>query len=279
MSNKKELPNKGFTHGGKFHADDVFSTAFLRYINPEIVIERGYQVPDDFDGIVYDIGLGEYDHHQEDAEIRENGIPYAAFGLLWRSFSDYVLEKELADKLEESFIQPLDLSDNTGCKNEVAELVSLFNPTWDSEMSVNDAFEEAVSFASKILINKFTKLKSVKKADAIVEEALKDAKDNILILNIGVPWKHSVIDTEIEFCVYPSDRGGFGAQGVPIEKDSMELKIPFPKEWRGKRDDEIAAISGIPGLRFCHNSGFLIACETLEDTIAACHKAREEYRK
>lgn len=37
-----------FTHGGKFHADDVFSSALLLYINPEISITRGNSVPDDF---------------------------------------------------------------------------------------------------------------------------------------------------------------------------------------------------------------------------------------
>ena len=44
-----------FTHGGKFHADDVFSSALLLYINPEISITRGNSVPDDFTGIVFDI--------------------------------------------------------------------------------------------------------------------------------------------------------------------------------------------------------------------------------
>ena len=29
------VPQKGFTHGGKFHADDVFSTALLKILNPE----------------------------------------------------------------------------------------------------------------------------------------------------------------------------------------------------------------------------------------------------
>ena len=32
---------KAFTHGGKFHADDVFSAALLLYLNPEIQITRG----------------------------------------------------------------------------------------------------------------------------------------------------------------------------------------------------------------------------------------------
>lgn len=85
------VPDHGFTHGAKFHADDLFSTALLRLINPDIQVERGFDVPENFDGIVYDIGRGRFDHHQQDKEIRENGVPYAAFGLLarvWFLFPD-----------------------------------------------------------------------------------------------------------------------------------------------------------------------------------------------
>ena len=60
------IPDKGFTHGSKFHSDDVFATAFLKILNPDIQIERGFEVPEDFDGIVYDIGRGKFDHHQTD---------------------------------------------------------------------------------------------------------------------------------------------------------------------------------------------------------------------
>lgn len=49
-----------FTHGGKFHADDVFSSALLLYFNPEITITRGNKVPEDFKGIIFDIGRGKY---------------------------------------------------------------------------------------------------------------------------------------------------------------------------------------------------------------------------
>ena len=58
---------KAFTHGGKFHADDIFSSALLLYLNPEIQITRGNQVPEEYDGIVFDIGRGAYDHHQKDS--------------------------------------------------------------------------------------------------------------------------------------------------------------------------------------------------------------------
>ena len=52
-------PNaKAFTHSGKFHADDVFSSALLLYLNPQITITRGNRVPEDYDGIVFDIGRG-----------------------------------------------------------------------------------------------------------------------------------------------------------------------------------------------------------------------------
>ena len=53
-----KIPAKGFTHGGKFHADDVFSTALLQIVRPDIQVTRGFVVPDDFDGIVYDVGGG-----------------------------------------------------------------------------------------------------------------------------------------------------------------------------------------------------------------------------
>ena len=63
-------PNaKAFTHSGKFHADDVFSSALLLYLNPQITITRGNRVPEDYDGIVFDIGRGRYDHHQRETVV------------------------------------------------------------------------------------------------------------------------------------------------------------------------------------------------------------------
>ena len=60
-----KIPARGFTHAGKFHADDVFATALLQILRPDIKVSRGFVVPDDFDGIVYDIGDGMFDHHRE----------------------------------------------------------------------------------------------------------------------------------------------------------------------------------------------------------------------
>ena len=59
-----DVPDRGFTHGGVFHADDVFATALLTMLNPDIRVDRGPRVPDSFEGIVYDVlyvsGSGSY---------------------------------------------------------------------------------------------------------------------------------------------------------------------------------------------------------------------------
>lgn len=267
--------DKAFTHAGKFHADDVFSAALLTYMYPEIVIERGFTVPENYQGLVFDIGFGEFDHHQEDKRVRENGVPYAAFGLLWEKFGAQIVGEEEAKRFDEKFIQALDYSDNTGEYSEVTSLISLFNPSWDSKEDPEHAFFEAVLFAKRILELKFKKIESIERAKDVVEEAMKHVEDNIMVMEIGAPWKQQVIGTEIEFVVTPSQRGGFNAQGVPVSEDDQTLKIAFPEEWRGKTKEVLPQISGIETLHFCHNSGFLIATMTKEDAIKACKIAKK----
>ena len=175
-----KIPAKGFTHGGKFHADDVFSSALLLYFNPKITITRGNKIPEDFKGIVFDIGRGKYDHHQRDSRVRENGVPYAAFGLLWEELGAEILGEELAVKFDESFVQPLDRNDNTGEKNELATLIGNFNPSWDVENGENEAFSTAVQTAGMILVNMFEKYKGNERAEKRVEEIHKGAYDELI---------------------------------------------------------------------------------------------------
>lgn len=274
--NKVKVPHCAFTHAGKFHSDDVFSSALLTYLNPNIKITRAYVIPENFTGIVFDIGGGKYDHHQKDALVRDNGIPYAAFGLLWKEFGGLILSEKDAKSFDKSFVQPLDYSDNTGASNEIAELISLFNPNWDEDLDYDTCFNEAKGVALAILTKKFNFIKSINRAEDFVKEAVEKAEDNIVVLPKRAPWKNFVDGTNIEFVVYPSDRGGYNAQGVPVSMGSTTLKIPFPKEWRGKRAEEVKEISGIGTLSFCHNSGFLITAGTIEDTIRACKVAREQ---
>ena len=77
-----------------------------------------------------------------------------------------------------------------------------------------------------------------------------------------------VCPTEAKYIVFPSARGGYNAQAVPVESGSFESKIPFPEEWRGREKLELLCLQN--GVTFCHPSGFLIATDTKEQAIEAC---------
>ena len=276
----KKKDAKAYTHGGKFHADDVFSAALLLYINPEIVISRGNKVPEDFDGIVFDIGRGRYDHHQKDSRVRENGVPYAAFGLLWEALGKEILGEELAEKLDESFIQPLDINDNTGEKNELATLIGNFNPPWDAKGGSDEAFFQAVSVAGMILENKFERYRGNARADQRVEQVLEEhnPKDRILVLPEFIPCQKALAETEIAFVIFPSNRGGYCIQPQKREY-SMNYKCSFPLQWLGLEGEELVKETGLSSAVFCHKGGFLMTVGELEDAKAACKKALEVYQE
>ena len=279
-----------FTHSGKFHADDVFSSALLLYLNPEIRIIRGNKVPEDFDGIVFDIGRGRYDHHQKDSRIRENGIPYAAFGLLWEELGVEILGEELAQKFDESFVQPLDNNDNTGEKNELATLIGNFNPTWDAQGGNDEAFFQAVSVAGMILENKFERYRGNERADRQIEEVLaaheravtsgetaeRDAA--ILILPYFIPCQKRLSETGIAFVIFPSNRGGYCIQPQNREY-SLHYKCGFPERWLGLEKEELAETSGLKSAVFCHKGGFLMTVGELSDAVEACRISLDSFKE
>lgn len=267
------IPVRGFTHGSKFHADDVFATAFLKLLNPDITIERGFAVPEDYDGIVYDIGRGQFDHHQRDKEYRNNGCPYAAFGLLWREFGAGYIGEEEAIRFDVKFIQPLDESDNTGKDNMLANIIDEFNPSWDSYDSYDECFFKAVDFAKQILDNHFKAVAGVYRAKELVNKAMAECDGSVLVLPKFAPWKGEVVGSSYKFVVYPSSRGGYSAQGVPLSIDDNTLVCPFPEEWCGKQPEELVKLTGIPTLRFCHPNAFLIVADDKEDAIKATRMA------
>lgn len=254
----------GLTHSGIFHADDVFATAFIMLINPEIEIIRSNNVPADFTGIVYDVGLGEFDHHGSDNESRENGIPYAAFGKVWRKFAKPMYGEYVSKKIDRSLIESLDLSDNTGKPDSLCLAIAAFNPIGKSSNGDKE-FREAVSFAKTILEKLIKKEQAHFEEEKIVKEIYEQsANKEIIVLDRYLHFKDTLPGTEAVYVVHPSNREGYVAQAVTISSETIELKKPFPKKW----------VNELPSyLTFCHKSGFLIAGATLEDVIHACNVA------
>lgn len=266
---------KGFTHSGGFHADDVFSSALLRMLNPHIVILRGSIVPEKFDGIVYDIGGGKFDHHQKQKVYRENGIPYAAFGLLWKEFGNLLLPDVDVKSFDEEFVQQIDLSDNTGEHHELSQIISDFNPSWDDVISADERFWEAVEFAQTILKNRFQKIRARKRARKEVQRFLEEQEGPVLIMDRFYPWKDVVCASDKLYVIFPSARGGYMIQAVPQSEEKITLKKAFPMEWRGKTQNELKEITGIPTFTFCHMSGFICAADTIADAKKIAQLAAE----
>lgn len=267
------IPNKGFTHGGTFHADDVFSTALLKILNPDIEITRGFEVPENFDGIVYDIGLGKFDHHQLDNEIRKNGIPYASFGKLWREFGTMLFSQEQCNLFDISFIHSLDNADNTGEKDSLSMIISNMNPLWDDTRTEDECFKEAVNFAIYILNIQFDKIKAKERANSEVLKKIKEMKDGILILDKYMPYQEQAIKNKnVKFVIYPSKRGGYNIQVIPKTFHTQEGRIPFPDEWLGASKETLDTY--VKGMFFCHKANFLASADTLENAIKVAKTAK-----
>lgn len=254
---------KALTHGGKFHSDDVFGAAFLKVINPDIEIVRSNIITDDFDGLVFDIGMGYFDHHMKDNEVRSNGIPYASFGKLWREFARALYGDYVYESIDRRLIQDLDLSDNTGSYNALALAIDVFNPLENTDS--DEEFFEAVEFAKTILERMILKqkhrLEDIEKVKKYYDEAV---DKRIIILDEPLFYKDYLPSTDAIYVIYPSNRGGYAAQGVTKTSDTNELKKDFPKEWVSKLP---------PYLRFCHSSRFLIAADNFDDIMHAVREA------
>lgn len=260
----------GITHTGVFHADDVFSAALLNIVSPGIEIKRVSRVPDDLtdDTFVFDIGGGQFDHHQEGAEVRKNKIPYAAFGLLWREFG-HALCGDAADDFDRCFVQPLDHADNGGPIDPMTMAISSFMPNWDdADQDKDAAFFRAVDFAQGVLTRQICRINAAEAAKSIVDTAASNARGNIAVLDRFVPWDTVLPDTHIAFVVFPSLRGGWTAQAVPTTPGGRDQKNPFPAS------DILTA--NVSGITFCHTGRFMISAETQEAAIKACEFASKQ---
>ena len=173
--------------------------------------------------------------------------------------------------IDENFIQPFDLNDNTGEQNSLADAIGSFNPLWDSKDDPDVCFWRAVPVAKQILENEIAAANAVNRADDTVRRAYASMKDGIVVLPAYMPWKNGLYKTDAVFVVYPSQRGGWSAQCVTDHK-TKKSKLPFPQSWAGQPQEVIEQKSGIPGISFCHASRFLITAKDKETALAACRQ-------
>lgn len=272
----------GYTHTGVFHADDVFAAALLQIINPNVEVRRISDgnlafIDDDDETIIFDIGRGQYDHHQTDKATRpmedgyyvnrSNGevlpIPYCSFGLFWRDYGRLLCPSPKAwKKVDRDLVIGIDRADNGVAANAIASAIGQFNPAWnDDEANPDLCFESAVSSASVVLGNYIHRANAEAEAERLVLSS-QVFRDCILVLDRYMPWADTVIEKmpNILFVIHPSNRGGYAVQAVPKEAGSMEKRRLFPTEWLGNPDRSL-------GMTFCHTGNFTLSCETEAQAI------------
>lgn len=282
------------THSSTFHADDIFATAALRIMFDGNVTVIRSREPEMFKkgDFVYDVG-GEYDpsrnrfdHHQHGgAGARPNGIPYAAFGLVWKSYGARIAgSQEIADKIDEDLVQPIDAHDNgmdmyTLLRHDLSpylieNMFSAFRPTWTEEQDYDAPFMVCVGIAETFLRRAIIRARDSILGKKFIEKAYSDASDKRIIILDGTYSWQKILHAHPEplYVIFPKS-GKWSVVCVRKDDKSFENRKSFPESWAGLMDEELAKVSGVPDATFCHNARFLAVARSKDGAIALANKA------
>src|SRR6202011_3850325 len=117
----------------------------------------------------------------------ENGVRYAAFGLVWREFGARVCDgdREVAEAVDQTLVQAVDAND-TGQQTvqslidgvhplSVNAIIGGFNARWDESLTPQqerERFDAAIALAQGILSREVASGASGRRSQRIVREAI-----------------------------------------------------------------------------------------------------------
>lgn len=303
---------KVVVHGGVFHADDALAVAALRAVlGRDIPLERRDPTPEETGnpevikldvGGVFDVGLSAYDHHQRSFTLERDpaegyGIageanPLAAAGLVWNQFTQQLdlVDRPTAvsgvwhQRVDALLFRGVDAMDCgkgkvvKGGSPTLSQIVHMMNPPAGAEEWDRDAaFIQAVELCTTVLKAVMVEARVWCDAQADVLAAPANAA-GVLVLNRFVPWMEHIFarpDADsLFYVVFPSERGGFCVQQMPVEEGSFTGKKPLPETWAGLRGAELSAACGVTDAIFCHPGRFIGGAQSLEGTMKMADKAR-----
>lgn len=290
------------THNAKFHSDDVFAVASLflllgeencavtRTRDPEHIAAADYVVDA---GDVFDPVKNRFDHHQSGgAGKRMNGIDYASFGLVWKTYGEKIAgSKEVAEKIDQHLVQLIDAADNG--QNVISSLIpevfpftingviDLYRSTWKEEENWDERFLQAVHLAKWVIERQIKMVADTFEGAKVIETEYKKSADKRVII-IGEEYdfgREVVMNVLVKFpepiyaLLYRSDTKSWQVLAIRKDSASFESRKALPEAWRAKRDKEFETVSGVPGAAFCHRSGFMCLVATKEGALALAEKA------
>lgn len=283
---------KIIAHSGSFHADDIFAVATLQLFLGEganisvirtrdmTVVETGDYVVDV--GGVYDESKNRFDHHQMGgAGKRENGIPYASFGLVWKKFGPQLCgSPEVTEKIDEILVQWIDATDNGLLIIEtkvpgiypydIGLFFNSFTPGWkEEEVNIDDVFIEVVGIAKMVLNREISKRKDLLEAIAIVEKIYLESPDKrLIVLDKFYPSREILSKfPEPLFVVFPRDDGGWTIKTIKNDNHTFIDRKSLPESWAGKNGRDLEQVTGVEGAVFCHNGRFIAVAKTREGIL------------
>lgn len=293
---------KIITHSGNFHPDEVLGVASLLMLFPEAEVVRtrdekiirnknAGDIVLDVGGI-YDASNNYFDHHQEGgAGKRNNDIPYASFGLVWKTYGEKIATSQrAADAIEEKVVWPIDAMDNgidtfkkfrTDIKPYLFEAALIsFLPTWEEKetCSIDEAFMKAVNFSKQILIREVAKANSFIHGEDKVEECYQKAEDKrIVILDNTYSWRDVLTKYEEPLFVIMNDgvQTTWAVSAIRKDGSSFESRKLFPKTWAGKSGRDLAEVTGVHDANFCHNGRFIAVANSKEGALKLAKMAIE----
>jgi uncharacterized UPF0160 family protein len=275
------------THSDSYHTDDVFAVATLLLVYPEaeVVRSRDREVMATAD-ILVDVGLEydpeklRFDHHQsEGAGKRENGIPYASFGLVWKQYGEQLAgSREASQVIDEVLVMPIDAIDNgveistsifPGIRSySIGDYLASFSNKVNDPGEINRIFGEVVILAKELLLREINSAMLKVGEWNEVRRIYENSSDKkIIILPNHISWKKVLIQSEAMYVISERLDKTWQVRAVPIEFYSMNVKKSFPEEWGGLEKDKLSEISNVSDATFCHRGLFLAGATTKEGAI------------
>ena len=294
LSEKSELTL--VTHSGKFHADEVAATAVLKYVfrdkDIQVTRSRNSEIINTAD-IVYDVGgvydpeHARYDHHQKGALKRENGMTYSALGLVWRHYGLQYCDgdERAAERIDHVFIKGIDARDNSEISMNgdshapdygISQVIEQLNPILEHGETYDEQFYKAVGRAADILMRLKEKVSMELETEDMVLTARETSADpRYVVLDNPITPPEVLSSVEgLDYLVFPEITDNtWQIYAIHIAGDPFTPKSPFPAEWAGLLNQDIAQVTGVEDAIFCHSKRFLAVAKTKEGALALLEKA------